>query len=191
MANKQAPRQVPRRRFQAMIIDFDRLVSSEVMVTDFDRTGCCAIGDGIDDMPETIGLTAKTIQGVIRGRIAWRRNGRAGIEFNWDNATQPDKRREKRVTVTIPAMIANRDGTKRLRCLIIDASRSGCRLKGTGFDRLEEEICLKIDKLAVPVSGRIVWRTGDTAGIELQWDFAQRAPGDPAPPEEDGGKVLL
>ena len=191
MADKQTPRRVPRRRFQAMIIDFDRLVSSEVVVTDFDRSGCCAVGDGIDEMPETIGLTAKSIQGVIRGRIAWRRNGRAGIEFNWDNTARPDKRREKRVAVTIPAMIANEDGSKKLRCLIVDASRSGCRIKATGLDRLKEKIRLKIEKLAVPVSGRIVWRKDDTAGIELNWNFAQKAPGDMEPPEEDGGRVFI
>ncbi|MBD1545975.1 PilZ domain-containing protein [Labrenzia aggregata] len=86
-------------------------------------------------------------------------------------------------------MVCSRLGRETLRCHIVDASKSGCRLESDQFDKLPDEIEISIPKLDMPLVGTIVWRSGEHAGVSLNWPFSEnpesKSPNKRMKPEEE------
>jgi hypothetical protein len=160
----------------ALVIDRSQLRCFDATVRDFSRAGCSIISRNVADFPEEFGLQIAEVEDLIIARVLWRSENRAGVVFDWEEQALPDGRKEKRVEVTIPATISNMDGQKQAMCTIREASKSGCRIESEALRQLDNDVLIRIKAMKMSLRGKIVWRDNSTAGVNLLWKVAKKAP---------------
>jgi hypothetical protein len=79
----------------------------------------------------------------------------------------PDRRATRRKQVALWANATWIDGGPAVRCAIRDATDKSCRIVTSHIEDLPDDITLRVDGLAKPIKGRIVWRSENAAGIEF------------------------
>lgn len=156
-----------------LVVDLDGLTCIEASASGFNKTGCRILSDRVNELRETIGLRVEGLDKMIRGRITSVGDAKANVSFEFEDEEPREKRKEKRREVRIPAQIADPRGGLVIPCVIVDASKSGCRLDARDLDLLPTSVKLHITGLDLPVSGRIAWRGPGCAGIELLWQFSK------------------
>lgn len=67
------------------------------------------------------------------------------------------------------------DGTE-FTCVILDASKSGCRVVCNRLDELPDAIMIHPQGLDRPIRARIAWRCHRIAGVHFLWDGQDPAP---------------
>lgn len=157
-----------------ILIDQERLKSVPVTISDFTRTGCRVTFAGPLALPESVAIVTKASDDLIPGRVVEQASDTARIEFVWEQLRR-EKRREPRRDVLINAFVGDGTPETKLKGLITNASKSGCRIDGAGLERLPDEITISIPSLDRLLPGRIVWRQRATIGVELIWRYASRA----------------
>lgn len=157
-----------------IMIDQERLKSFPVTISDFTRTGCRVAFNGPLALPDSVAIATNASEDLIPGRIVEQTSDTARIEFVWEQLRK-EKRREPRRDVMINAFVSDGTPETKLKGLITNASKSGCRIDGAGLERLPDEISISIPSLDRLVPGRIVWRQRATIGVELVWRYASRA----------------
>jgi hypothetical protein len=141
------------------------------MIQDGSISGCKIISRHVPDLPEKILLNVPTLNQLIKGRIVWRNQNTAGIEFQWDNSALQDERRNApKQEVSIQATIMDYNYNKLADCIICDASRTGCRISCEELSNLPDEIHIEIPGLTDPVMALVVWRKDGMAGLEFFWE---------------------
>lgn len=153
-----------------LVLDFQTLDCEEVVATDFSKAGCRILSNKISTLDKPIGLRLSGLDKMIRGRVSEVVEDGAVISFEFKEATG-EKRKEVRRAVSIKARVASAASDRLLRCKIVDASLSGCRLAGEGVGDLPAEIYLTIPGMDLPVKGHVVWRANGFAGVRLKWQF--------------------
>nr|WP_280115473.1 PilZ domain-containing protein [Roseibium hamelinense] len=134
--------------------------------------GCWILSDEIDQLNERIGLKIEGYQDLIRGRIVALSDQGAQIAFQAERKLlHNEKRTEVRRAVWMTAKITCIDLEDEIQCQIVDASRSGCRIEADRVSELPNDIFLSIAGVKTCVSGTIVWRNGQQAGVRLNWPF--------------------
>ncbi len=156
-----------------LVVDLDGLTCIEASASGFNRTGCQILSDRVSELRESVGLRVDGLDKMIRGRVTAIEDGTAKVTFEFDDQKPREKRKEERRSVRIPAQVSDRRGGLVIRCIIVDASKSGCRLDARDLDHLPDDILLHITGLDLPVNGRIAWRSPGCAGVELLWQFSK------------------
>lgn len=176
----------------ALVVDLDRLSCIEAKVYGLTEKGCTVVCDEIHLLKEEIGLRLKDFKTMLRARVVSHSGNRAQVLFSSETGEKGEpveKRREARRRVLITAVVCSRVGRETLRCHIVDASKSGCRLESGQLDKLPDEIEISIPKLDMPLVGKIVWRSGEHAGVSLNWPFSEnpesKSPNKRMKPEEE------
>lgn len=155
-----------------LVLDFDTLACEETSASGFSTRGCRVHTSNHKEIGKTIGLRLAGFDQMIKGRIREILESEILVSFEFVDSSVVEKRRERRRKVSIPAWVSGRQSQNGLRCEIVDASQSGCRLASRRLAELPEEIQLQIPGLDVPVPGQIVWRSPEFAGVKLIWQFS-------------------
>lgn len=171
----------------ALAVDLADMSCLEVSVQDLTDDGCWIISDKIDLLKESIGLRLEGRDRLVRGNIVAYGDSEAQISFKVEFEEPTEKRQEIRRPVWITSIVCGRSNPVSMKCRIVDASRSGCRLEGDKLDRLPAEIDVSIPGLDLPIPGEIVWRGNNQAGVRLDWPFDP----EPQPSPEDALQKLL
>lgn len=77
------------------------------------------------------------------------------------------KRKSERKLVVMRASVTAAKGHPTVDCLIRDASACGCRIISDHLSKLPDDVVVHPEGFEKPMTGRIVWRTGRSAGIEF------------------------
>ncbi|WP_417708564.1 PilZ domain-containing protein [Roseibium aggregatum] len=165
----------------ALVVDLADMSCFEATAYDLTEKGCWIASDKVDLLKEEVGLRLAGFDKLVRGTVIAYGDQQAQISFQIEHQEQGDKRGEIRRQVWITAIVCGKTNPVTMKCRIVDASRSGCRLEGDRLDRLPDDIEVSIPGLDLPISARIVWRKNNEAGIKLSWPFEPA----PKPKPED------
>ena len=88
-------------------------------------------------------------------------------------ANAAEHRSGNRKTVAIQAQISDPEGDVKCACLLMDASRTGCRLYCDCIETLPDDVMLHPEGLADPIKASIVWRKPMFAGLAFKWPEKQ------------------
>lgn len=155
-----------------LVLDFDTLACEETSASGFNSRGCRVLTNAHKEVGKTIGLRLAGFDQMIKGRVREILDSEILVSFEFSNSAIVEKRRERRRKVSIPALVSGRGSQDGVRCEIIDASQSGCRLASRRLEKLPKDIQLQIPGLDLPVTGQIVWRSPEFAGVKLIWQFS-------------------
>ncbi|MEP0235042.1 PilZ domain-containing protein [Roseibium sp.] len=158
-----------------LVIDLEGLNCIEASASGFNKSGCNILSDRVSELRETIGLRVDGLDKMIRGRVTGVSDSNANVVFEFEDEAPREKRKEERRAVRIPAQVSAPRGGIVIHAIIVDASKSGCRLDARDLDHLPDNVRMHIRGLDLPVNGRIVWRAPGCAGLELLWQFSKRA----------------
>jgi hypothetical protein len=165
----------------ALVVDLADMSCFEATAYDLTEKGCWIASDKVDLLKEEVGLRLAGFDKLVRGTVIAYGDQQAQIAFHFEHQEQGDKRHEIRRQVLITAIVCGKTSPVTMKCRIVDASRSGCRLEGDRLDRLPDDIEVSIPGLDLPISARIVWRKNNEAGLKLNWLFEPA----PKPKPED------
>lgn len=121
------------------VIDTRSGVRYPCLIRDGSITGCKIACSFPDELSDNIHLAIPSLAQPIRGRIRWRGEKMAGVEFHWRTTSKERRRGAPRRKVVIDALILDRDHKRLTDCVIRDASRTGCRIATESAPRLPEE----------------------------------------------------
>jgi len=155
----------------AVVVDLGDMSCFEVTAYDLSATGCRIATDKVALLKEEIGLRLAGVDKLVRGKVVSCGDRDAQISFRTKRKEPDEKRREARRPVRIAAIVCGKSHPVSMKCEIVDASRSGCRLEGDAVERLPETIEISIPGLDLPISGSIVWCRNNQAGVQLTWPF--------------------
>jgi hypothetical protein len=162
------------RRFTVVIsaIVSDRQQQNEISCTILQGSisGCKILSKQVSDLPEEILIKIPDLDQLIKGRIIWRNQDLAGIEFEWESNNPDERRNAPRQEVVIPAILKDYDLNKLADCIICDASRTGCRISCETLSELPNDLHIEIPGLTGPVLALMVWRKDNMAGMEFLWE---------------------
>lgn len=170
----------------ALVVDLADMSCFEATAYDLSAKGCWISSDRIDLLKEEVGLRIAGFDKLIRGTVIAYGDREAQISFQIKRQEPGEKRREIRRPVWISAVVCGKTNPITMKCRIVDASRSGCRLEGETVHRLPDSVEISIPSLDLPINGSIVWRKGGQAGVQLNWPFEP----DPEPKTEQLLKAL-
>ena len=92
---------------------------------------------------------------------------------NWtmqsSSAAKKEIRSEERARVGISAEIFDPESDNKFYCLILDATREGCRIFCDNINELPDVVCLQPERIGKPIKASIRWRKDLTAGLKLDW----------------------
>ncbi|MFC6655432.1 PilZ domain-containing protein [Roseibium salinum] len=156
----------------AFVVDLADMSCFEAIAHDLTEKGCWITSDKVDLLKEDVGLRLQGVDRLVRGTVVAYGDNQAQISF--ENSAQPigEHRRETRRPVWITAIVCGRTNPVTMKCRIVDASKSGCRLEGDRLNRLPAEIDVSIPGLDLPIAADIVWRKDNQAGVRLHWPFS-------------------
>lgn len=157
---------------EVLVIDFDNLVCIPAVVSNVSEWGCRLTSAQIGELYKNIGIRIGEDGKLTKAQVASVKGQDAAIVFPKSGAKAPDKRRERRHTVSIPVTITDKEETTEISGTIVDAGQNGCRVVAKGLAALPGEVLLNIKKLDRPLAGEFVWRNENAAGLRLLWDIA-------------------
>lgn len=155
-----------------LVVDLEGLRCVEATASDFNATGCCITAKTHYSVEQVIGLRVNGLEKMIKGRISNIVGDEAHVVFEFGSEEPLEKRKEIRRQVHIHAMVSDRSEIETIKCIISDASKSGCKLESDYLDVIPDQILLRIAGLDLPVQGAIVWRGSNCAGVKLLWQFS-------------------
>ncbi|MEO0980301.1 MAG: PilZ domain-containing protein [Pseudomonadota bacterium] len=155
----------------ALVVDLADMSCFEASAIDLNDTGCWIVSDKVDLLKKEVGLRLAGYDKLVRGTVIAYGDNEARVSFLADDQSTAEKRREVRRSVWISTVVSGKTSPFILKCRIIDASRSGCRLEADGLDRLPQDIEISIPGLDMPIAAKIIWRKDGQAGVRLNWPF--------------------
>ncbi len=155
----------------ALVVDLSDMSCFEASTRDLTERGCWIVSDKVDRLNEEVGLRIDGYDKLIRGTVIAYADREARISFEAKKDAPVEKRREIRRSVYIASIVCGKSSPVSMKCHIVDASRSGCRLEAEKINRLPAEIEISIPGLDLPIDGTIVWRKDNHAGVRLNWPF--------------------
>ncbi|MHA7774163.1 PilZ domain-containing protein [Roseibium sp. M-1] len=165
----------------ALVVDLADMSCFEATAYGLTEKGCWIASDKVDLLKEEVGLRLAGFEKLIRGTVVAYGDQEAQISFQIKKQEPGEKRREIRRQVWITTIVCGKTNAASMKCRIVDASKSGCRLEGDKLDKLPDEIEISIPGLDLPIKGAIVWRKNNQAGVKLDWPFEPA----PEPKPED------
>lgn len=138
------------------------------LIRDVSLSGCRVVSRHLPYLSGLVSIQMPHITEVLDGRIVWRRDNVAGIEFIWGSAGG----RRDRMRRSLNIMVCVHDPADHrllLQATVTDASNDSCRLESDGIDQLPDEVRVKVPGLIEPVKARVAWRKSHAVGIEFHW----------------------
>ena len=83
-----------------------------------------------------------------------------------------ENRAAARQRTGIQAWVINPEDDREFSCLILDATRNGCRIYCESIEELPDDVRLLPDGLKEPVAAKIRWRKQMLAGLSIDWGGA-------------------
>jgi len=160
----------------AVLIDFEDLRCFDVKASGFSSSGCHVDTDKVQQLKSMVGLRIEGMERMIRAHVVSNSETTAELRFDFSRPGRTERRKEPRRRVLVFVTASDRAGRKSVRCVINEASRSGCRLLGEELQLLPDDILITVPGLGTPVLGTVVWRKGAAAGVQLMWDFCSKSP---------------
>lgn len=155
----------------ALVVDLADMSCFEATAYELTEKGCWIASDKVDTLKEEIGLRLDGFDKLLRGSIIAYGDNEVQVAFNLQKEEPSERRREIRRPVWITAFVYGRTNNAAVKCRVVDASLSGCRLEGDKLDRLPDDVEITIPDLDLPIKARIVWRKQNQAGVSLNWPF--------------------
>jgi len=155
---------------QALVSDRERQNTIPCTIQDASISGCKIASSKIINCPDKILINIPHMNQVVKGSIIWRQGNYAGVKFDWSAADPSEKRSGIRYEVAIPAVVSDTDQNKLIECTISDANSKGCRIINAALYTVPDTIHIEVRGLAEPVMAKVVWRDGNTAGLEFYWE---------------------
>lgn len=155
-----------------LVVDLEGLRCVEATASDLSAAGCCIVANTLYQVDQVIGLRVNGLEKMIKGRISSVVGDQAHVVFEFGGEEPLEKRKEVRRQVQIQAMVSDRSEIEKIKCIISDASKSGCKLESSFLDAVPDQVLLRIAGLDLPVQGEIVWRGPKCAGVKLLWQFS-------------------
>ena len=84
-------------------------------------------------------------------------------------SVKSEARGANRRRVGISADVFDPNSEDRFYCLVLDATRDGCRMFCDSLGELPDEVCLQPEGLKKPIKAEIRWRKGKAAGLKFDW----------------------
>ena len=165
-------------RLETLVVDLANMSCFKALAHDFSKDGCWIVSDRIDRIRDQVGLRISGVESLIHGTVVAYGDNAARVSFRHELPERTEKRSEIRKAVLIPAIVCGQTNSASLRCRIVDASLSGCRLEAENLGRLPDAIDIFIPDLDLPIPARIVWRSDGQAGVRLNWPFIEDAEGE-------------
>ncbi len=173
MLEKRVEKRANRPPLTVWVVDQTSLRSVEAKIHNFSKNGCCFELLSDFALSDRLGLQFENIQQMINARVAWRRGRVIGVTFIRQKLQGDCQRREKRIGVSIPALIWSRGDDWQSKCKIRNANSLGCRIEIDDPGELPDEVVIKIDAFKQPIAGSVKWRRGHSAGVEFDWCLAE------------------
>jgi hypothetical protein len=155
---------------QVVISDREQQNTVRSVVQDASICGCRIFSKQVTNLPEDVLLRVPNLSQSIKGHIVWRSRETAGIAFDWTTLDPNDKRSTPRQDVEIKAVISDREHNKLADCIILDANSKSCRIGNVALYTVPDDIHVQVEGLSEPVLAKLVWRNGNTAGLEFYWE---------------------
>lgn len=155
----------------ALVVDLADMSCFEATAYDLTEDGCWISSDKVDLLKEEVGLRITGFDKLIRGTVVAFGDREVQISFHVKQQEPSEKRREIRRPVWITAIVCGQSHPITMKCRVVDASRSGCRLEGETLNKLPDAVEISIPGLDLPINGMIVWRRNGQAGVRLSWPF--------------------
>jgi len=153
----------------AIVSDRQQQNAIRCMIRDASISGCNIISRKVSNLPDKVLINISSLNQLIKGRIVWRNQDSAGIEFEWEANRPDDRRNASRQEVNILATITDNSDNKLADCIICDASMIGCRISCKELSTLPNDFLIDIPGLTEPVQALIVWRKDNLAGLVYVW----------------------
>ena len=169
----------------ALAVDFSDMSCFEVAAYDLTETGCWISSDKVYLLKDEFGLRLSGTDKLVRGTIVAFSDTAAQVSFLAQSVKEDERRREPRRPVLITAILSSPINPRTMKCKIVDASKSGCRLESDKLADFPDQVELSIPGLDLPIAGKIVWRANEQAGVRLAW------PVEPRPDEKPEAKSKL
>ena len=80
-----------------------------------------------------------------------------------------ERRSETRLRVLLNATVIVPGDPDGIRCCIRDASIKGCMFVSTYVHEFPDTIEFRVDGIERTLSGKVIWRSGKTAGVAFDW----------------------
>ncbi|MEP5623518.1 MAG: PilZ domain-containing protein, partial [Hyphomicrobiales bacterium] len=127
--NELAELQLENANLWILVLDFETLECEEVIASDFSREGCRVQSKKLKILDKHIGLRVAGFEKMIKGRVTQILDEEVVVSFEFNEDTTSEKRKERRRPVAISARVSSNGGSAAaIKCEIVDASLSGCRL---------------------------------------------------------------
>jgi len=152
---------------EALVSDLTRSNRVVCTICDASKHGCRIKSGDISALPDDIFVEVKSMKSPIRGTIVWRKDGMAGVNFNWDASRADDRRDDLRYETVMRATVRGADQSESLSCIVQNASGSGCLIVCNEADSLCGDVFVRLDSKEEPIAGRIAWRKGNMVGVQF------------------------
>ncbi|MFD1696331.1 PilZ domain-containing protein [Roseibium aestuarii] len=156
-----------------LALDLDSLKCAQVTASNFSDWGCCLVGADVGVLNRNIAVKIDDADEFLRGRVTGRKKNYVTVLFLRELGTQHEKRAEKRYAMTAAARVCDMARKSEIKCVITDASKSGCRIEGEGLESLPDEVLVFVQTFDQPVRGTVAWKTKSSAGLRLFWNGAR------------------
>ena len=84
-----------------------------------------------------------------------------------------EHRASPRQKTGIQAWVIDPENDKEYPCLILDATRNGCRIYCDSIEQVPDNVRLLPDGLKEPVVAKVCWRKQMLAGLSIDWGDSQ------------------
>lgn len=157
-----------------LVLDLDSMKCVFARAHNMSDWGCQIIGDDLGVLGRNLALKLDGSDEFQRGTVTGHKSGYLTLVFKHEKMpVNAEKRKEPRYPVTVSAKVCDLSQNQTWTCVITDASQSGCRIEGQGFDTLPVELLVFMDRFEKPVRGQVAWKTETAAGMRLNWNGAK------------------
>lgn len=147
-------------------VDRENGTTVDVRLLDLSYEGC-----GIECLVplsegETVKLTVMR-RGIIKARVCWVEEGKAGLVFDTDVAAQRRYRARRFQRCRLIAEVSmRRPGKLNHRVHVFDISPDGCKVELTDIPDLQEQVLIKLDGIEW-LDAEVCWLEGARAGLRF------------------------
>ncbi len=166
--DKYADRRCERRvdvMFHGFVSDLDGDNVHNCLICNISKSGCQFRSAELDSLPDDVLVMHDKFDKPMKGRIRWRTDGRAGVEFLVEDSEPGEKREARRFDVSLSGVVSGLYEENSHTCNVLNISGKGCLIASPEVCKLPNMVRLKIEPTNEIVTGRVVWRNLDMVGV--------------------------
>lgn len=154
-----------------LLLDLKTLRCVKASANNLNKWGCRIVGDDLGTFGDNVAIKSEDSDVFQRARVTGHKSKYLTLVLDTDTSSLGgDHRKEMRQMMSVEAKVSDLARSTYWPCVITDASRTGCRIEGEGFEKLPEKLLVFMDRFERPVLGELMWSDDRTAGMRLHWD---------------------